>query len=131
MRCRECANVKRLPTYNTNPATLARATAAALVAGVAVAVVWAFFNPFTTIFYGIPAGLGFGYLIGEAVSIASNRRSGPPLQAIAVSGMILAYLVRTGMLVAIDDWTLETMRLDGFGFIIVVIGALLAAGRVR
>ena len=46
------------------------------------------------------AGLAIGYVIGELVSLATNRKAGPPLQAAAVGGVVLAYVVRTALLLA-------------------------------
>ena len=71
------------------------------------------------------AGLvGAGYLVGEAVSIATNRKRGAPFQVIAVVGFVASYavfeLLTSGLLVR-DLYTIV-------GFII---GLALAVGRVR
>ncbi len=130
-RCPDCARANRLPTYNIPTQTFIRAGAAALTAGLAIGFAWAFFNVVTGFFWGVPVGIGVGYAVGELVSVASNRKAGPPLQAIAVAGVVIAFLVRLGFLFAFDDWVFETLRLDYAGFIAGGVGVFVAAGRLR
>ena len=52
----------------------------------------------TYFFFGALAGLAIGYAIGEIVSLSTNRRAGPPLQAIAVGGVAIAFVVRLVLL---------------------------------
>lgn len=130
-RCPECAQVRRIPTYNVSSGLAARGIGAALGAGVVIGVAWWLFNPISYIFYGVLAGLAMGYAIGELVSLATNRRSGPPLQAMAVAGMVVAYLVRLGLLFAASGWVLRDLQVDVGGLIALGIGCFIAAGRVR
>ena len=130
-RCRECAQIRRIPTYNVGGTTMLRAVGAAIGAGVGIGAAWAFFNLVTYIFYGILAGIGIGYVIGELVSVATNRRSGPPLQAAAIGGVVLAYVIRVGVLLVATDWTITDVRRDGFGLIVTVLAGFIAAGRLR
>lgn len=130
MRCRECAQVRRIPTYNVGGATMLRAAGGAVTAGIVIGVAWAFFNIVTYFFYGVLAGIGIGYVIGEIVSLATNRRSGPPLQAMAVASVVLAYIVRVLVLLA-TDWNMADVRSDGFGIVVVLLAAFIAAGRLR
>jgi hypothetical protein len=130
-RCRECANVRRIPTYNVSTDLMLRAVGAAVGAGVAIGVAWAFFNLVTYFLYGAIAGLAIGYAIGEIVALSTNRRAGPPLQAIAVGGVALAFAVRVGLLLVIGSWNLHDVRTDAFGLIAVAIAAFIAAGRLR
>jgi len=130
-RCPDCAQVRRIPTYNMQGQTFARAGAAALAGGLVVGAAWGFFNIVTYIFWGLLAGIAIGYAMGEVVSLATNRKAGPPLQAIAVGGVWLAYLVRIGLLFAIGDWGFGDMRTDIFGLIVALIASFTAAGRLR
>ena len=130
-RCPTCANVRRIPTYNMSSGVLMRGAGAALGAGVVIGIVWALFNPITAFFYGIVAALAFGYAIGELVSIGTNRRAGPPLQAAAVGGVVLAYVVRTALLLAIGGWGFRDLRFDLVGLIVVTLAGFVAAGRLR
>jgi hypothetical protein len=133
-RCRECANIRRLPMYQISAAYLARGAGAALFAGVALGGLWGVFVPFGGLFLlGLLAGLGVGYAVGEAVSQATNRKAGPPLQALAATGVVVAYLVRDAILasawkgVGIGD----IITNDLGGMIALVIGVVVAMGRVR
>jgi hypothetical protein len=130
-RCPSCAQVRRIPTYNMSSATFARAAGAALGGGVAVGAAWAFFNIITYIFYGVIAGLAIGYVIGELVSLATNRKAGPPLQAIAVGGVVLAYVMRSALLLGVGNWGLHDLRGDLFGLIVTGLAGFIAAGRLR
>ncbi len=131
VRCRECAQVRRIPTYNMSSTTFVRAGAAAIAAGAGIGGAWAFFNVISYIFYGVIAGLAIGYAIGELVSLATNRKAGPPLQVIAVSGVVVAYLVRTGLLLGVGSWGLHDLRSDLFGLIVAALAGFIAAGRLR
>ena len=118
--------------YHISVAYLARGAGAALVAGVALGGLWGVFVPFGGIF-GLLAGLGVGYAVGEAVSQATNRKAGPPLQALAATGVVVAYLVRDAILasawkgIGISD----IITNDLYGLIALAIGVAVAMGRVR
>src|SRR3972149_2372442 len=72
-RCRECANVRRLPQYNISAAYLLRG------AGGALGALWAVLLPYQlALFFGLGVGLGVGYAVGEVVSLATNRKAGLP-----------------------------------------------------
>ena len=111
--------------------TYPRAIAGAIVAGLVLGFGWAFFNNIVTyVFWGLLGGFGVGIGVGEAVSLATNRKRGPPLQAIAVGGVVLAYLVRVGLLFAFGGWGIEDLRTD-WGALVAVLAAFVAAGRLR
>ena len=132
-RCRECANVRRLPSYNISLVYLLRGLAAALVAGAAAGGLWGLLIPNPSIFGALFVGFGVGYLVGESVSRATNRKAGPPLQALAAAGILVAYLVRTVILasdlrhVGIVDIVTD----DLYGYLAVGAGVFIAIGRLR
>ncbi len=130
-RCRECAQVRRIPTYNVSGGTFARAIGSSATAGLALGVAWWLFNPLSAFFFGVLVGLAVGYGVGEIVSLGTNRKAGPPLQAIAVGGVILAYVVRLMLLFAVSGWMFHNLRFDLGGLIAVVLAAFVAAGRLR
>jgi len=130
-RCTTCAAVRRIPTYNMSSDILLRGAGSALGAGLVIGIGWWVFNPITAFFYGVVAGLAFGYAIGEIVSIGTNRRAGPPLQTVAVGGVVLAYVVRTALLLAVGGWGFRDLRVDLVGLIAVTLAAFVAAGRLR
>lgn len=95
-RCRECAKVSRLPTLTLSPAYLARGAAAALLTGAVVGAAWGYLlGDRLIIGYLIILiiGLAVGWPIAEAVGAATNQKRGPALQACAVVGVVLAYVV--------------------------------------
>ena len=94
-RCRDCANISRLPTFNVTPEFFARGMAAAVVSGAVVGGVWALLTGGAGLglFFAIIFGLGIGWAVSESVSRAANRKRGLGLQVCAVLGVALAYLV--------------------------------------
>jgi len=130
-RCRECANVRRIPTYNLAAGTLIRAAGAAAVSGTAIGVAWWWFSPYALlyVFYGVLAGLAIGYAIGESVSLATNRKGGPPIQAIALAGVVLAWSLRSVLLLG-DGYTARFV-FDLQSCVLLVFACFIAVGRVR
>ncbi len=130
-RCRDCAQIRRIPTYNMSGQTFARAAGAAIAGGAAIGIAWGFFNLISYFFFGIIPGLAVGFAIGELVSLAANRKAGPPLQAIAAGGVLVAYAARVALLFVIDDWIFEDLRVDVFGIVATGIAVFVAMGRLR
>ena len=95
-RCRDCANIRRLPTLDVTPVYYLRAQVAAIVAGLVVGWFWAYVSGsrgafgFLTFFIG----LGMGWAISEAISLATNRKRGTTLQFCAAAGALIAFLTR-------------------------------------
>jgi ribosomal protein L40E len=128
-RCRQCAGVRRLPTFEVSPAYAARGLAASLVAGAVVGAVWAGLlanNLGFVGFFVFFVALGIGYAVGETVSWATNRKRGPTLQGIAVVGVVEAYLIRNLL-----EGTAVIPSNDLWGYILVAVAAIVAAGRLR
>jgi len=126
-RCRDCARLRRLPTYRLGTVFILRGLGAALAIGAALGALWAFLLPYRIgAFIGLFVGLGLGYAVGESVSWAANRKRGPTLQGMAVVGVLLAYAVRNlvegGSLFPSDDI---------LGYIVIGVAAFTAIGRLR
>jgi hypothetical protein len=134
-RCPDCAQVRGLPTYSVGTPTIVRGAGAAIVAGTACGVVWWLFNLFAYslgLFFVLLGGFAIGYVVGEAVAVATNRRRGTPLEIAAGAGCVLAYLIRAGLLVIVDGWTFDTFRLvDALALVSVLFAAFIAVQRVR
>ena len=91
VRCKECASPAPLPTYRVSPDYVARGLGAAAAAGFGGAILLSilarfFGNGFLFLFLMV----AFGYVVGEVVSSAVNRRRGRPYQYIAAGGALLA-----------------------------------------
>ena len=127
-RCRQCAGLRRLPTFDARPVDILRAVGAAFVVGLAVGVALGFADAlFPAIFRWLlrAAGLvGAGYLVGEAVSVATNRKRGGPFQVIAVAGFVAGIAV-------FELLTRDPVLLGLYSIVGVIIGLALAVGRVR
>jgi cation transport ATPase len=126
-RCRDCAHLRRLPTYQVGTAFLLRGLVAALAVGAATGALWAFlFSPRAGAFIGLFVGLGLGYAVGESTSWAANRKRSPVLQGMAVVGVLLAYVVRN----LVEGGTLFQTN-DVFGYVVVAVAVFIAIGRLR
>jgi hypothetical protein len=120
-RCRECARVTRLPTYDVQPTYYLRAVMAGGVVGIVGGIVWG-------LTIGIPflpwfLSIGIGYLVGEAISVASNRKRGPGLAVVAGVSMALAVVFL--LLMASSSISIIILLL------IVALGVFVAIQRVR
>jgi len=90
IRCREHGKAPKPPMYQVSRGYMARGFGAAIVAGVVGGIVLAFAVPFLGDFYGGIAVAGVGYLVGEAISRATNYKRGTPLVVASVVGMVVA-----------------------------------------
>ena len=128
-RCPDCAQLRRLPIYNLAPVTYLRAVAAGtLLAGVTGGL-WGllFFQLFHIPFLPWVATIGVGYLVGEGISVAVNRKRGRNLQIIAGACMVLSYVV--AVIVIAGEFALVFP--DLFFLLALVIAIWVAADRVR
>ncbi len=128
-RCQTCAPRRRLPQFEVGPRYLARGVAAAAAAGAALGFLWWVvfpFRPGALGFFGLILALLLGYAVGEAVSLASNRKSGTSLQAVAAAGVIVAYVLRN---LLAGEGAVPTD--DLFGYVFVILAAAVAIGRLR
>ena len=125
-RCPVCAPRRKLPQFEIGPLYFARGAAAGLVAGAAAGAAWGLLVPDIAGLFSIFLGAGFGYCIGESVSLSTNRKAGIPLQAVAVAGAVVAYFARN--LVAGYDIVPSD---DLWGLVVTGAAAVIAAGRVR
>ena len=88
LRCPECAGVRGLPTYATNPSTLARSAATALPVAVLVGILWGYAPN-----WGFHLGLALGFGVAESMAWASNAKRGRDLQLVAFGMIALGLLV--------------------------------------
>ena len=125
-RCPTCANVSRLPTIDVSPVYLLRGVGAATASGAAAGTVWGYaflgFFGFLIIFIG----LGIGWAVSEAVSLATNRKRAIALQAIAIGGCVLAYFVRN-IVAGVDILPAN----DAWGYVAAGVAAFYANSRLR
>lgn len=125
-RCPACAPRRKLPQLELSPLFFARGLGAAVVAGIVAGVAWGALFPHGAGFFTILFGAGIGYVIGESVSLSTNRKAGSILQVVAAGGAVLAYFVRN--LVAGDSLLPGG---DTWGYIVAAAAVFVAMGRVK
>ncbi len=129
VKCRECANLKPLPQFELSIAYVARGLGAALVVGAVSGAIWGVI-PFG--FIGLMVGAGAGYVIGESVSVATNRKVGVRVQVIAGAGVVLAFVVRGAILITLGNWDIGDILLRNvFGLLAFALAIFVAVGRLR
>ncbi len=126
IRCQEHGRPTKLPTYDVSTGFIMRGVAAGVGIGVLGGIVLGVAGAFTNLLY-FPyvftlAMVGVGYLVGEGISRATNRKRGQPLIVVAVVGVVLAFVV----VVAFSGLQLGIFDLIGLG-----IAIFLAVQRVR
>ena len=126
IRCREHGQPTKLPAYDVSTGFIARGVAAGVGIGILGGLILGLAGAFTNLFF-IPyvftlAMVGLGYLVGEGISRATNRKRGQPLIVAAVVGVVLAFVV----VVAFTG-----LQLNPFDLIALGIALFLAIQRVR
>jgi hypothetical protein len=125
-RCPDCAPRRKLPQFEVNPQFLLRGAGAALAAGGALGAAWGLLLPGDYGFLTVILGGGVGYGVGETVSLATNRKLAPVLQIAAAFGVLLAFVTRNLF------WASAVVVADDlFGSIALVVGIIVAMGRLR
>lgn len=90
VRCRECANLRPLPTYDVPPALLVRVG----LVGLVVACVLAFLIWNTPVrAFGVFLMPFYGWLTAEAIARLANEKRGPRLQLVAAAVLMIGVLV--------------------------------------
>jgi predicted outer membrane lipoprotein len=91
-RCRDCANITKLPTFRVGTRHYVIAVILGLVLAVVFGIIWALIvpsMPYLNLLIGPAVGAG----IGELISLAVNRKRGLWLAIIAGGSMGLCYLI--------------------------------------
>jgi hypothetical protein len=116
MRCKECAGLKKLPTYEVSTQYILRAIGAGLGIGIVCGVAWWAIDlvlPFY--FLRLIIALGAGYAVGEVVSLAVNRKRGTILAVIGGLGATISFAIAIAL------------SLPGFSIMNVVISLVMLA----
>ena len=93
-RCRECAQLYKLPTYRVSTQYYLRAIGAGLGVAIVCGIVWGAIGSILHFFYlNLLLAAGAGYVIGEVVSLSVNRKRGTGLAVIAGIAVVISYLV--------------------------------------
>ena len=93
-RCPDCAKLHKLPTYRVSAKYYLRAIGTALGMAIVCGVVWGLVGIFLRFFLlNFLLAAGVGYVIGEVVSLAVNRKRGRGLATVAGIAVVISYLV--------------------------------------
>lgn len=123
-RCRECANLRKLPTFRIEPKHYAVAVLVGLGLAVVFGILWSIFIRFVPYVYlNLLIAPGIGEAISAVMSRAVNRKRGRGLAVIAGGAMVVCYLIEV-----LSPW--------GRGFYIfdivaMMIGVVTAVGLLR
>lgn len=145
-RCRECAQLRRLPTYDVSPRQYLVAAAMGVASALVGGTIWALLPLGGYFSFIVAAALGYG--IGELIGLAVNRRRGPGLQSIAALSTILSFLVSRLFPILLSQVTLGVLAppqmifsllyrillaalMDPYAWIAVGIGVFVALSRLR
>ena len=136
-RCPDCARVRVHPALRLDAMTMARAIAAAVLVAGATGALWGlvFFRVNSIPYLPWAVALGIGYMTGQAVAAAVNRKRGRPLQYVAAAGVVASYVVASlvataALSPALSQLALQLIVPDLFLLLAIVVGAYLAANRV-
>jgi hypothetical protein len=123
-RCRDCARLYKLPTYSVSAKYYLRAAGMGLVAALVTGLIWGTIEaslPFIILNFLIAVGVG--YIIGELVSLAVNRKRGTGLAVVAGLAVAISYLVSI-----LVPWGVGFLLLD---LLALAVGIFLAVTRLR
>jgi len=132
-RCRKCAGLKRLPTYEITPKQYVKAVVVGLGVSVAVGIAWAALWSVLR-FFSFFLAIGAGYALGEILSRSVNRRRGQLLEIIGGLCVVVSYMVANVGLSAAGDLTFFadfSILYILWGFLIVAMGVFVAVSRLR
>jgi xanthosine utilization system XapX-like protein len=91
IRCPDCARARPVPTYDVSGAFMARAIGAGAVLGIAGGLIVSLIIlsvPIPLLWWALIGGLG--YVVGEGISMAANRKRGRKLKFVAAGAVFVA-----------------------------------------
>ena len=93
-RCRDCAQLYKLPTYLVSTQYYLRAIGTGLGIAIVCGIVWSAIGSVLGFFFlNLLLAAGAGYAIGEVISLSVNRKRGTWLAVIAGIAVAISYLV--------------------------------------
>ena len=124
IRCRECGQAVRMPTFDVQPTYYARAIGVGVAGAVGGGFLWALA---TFILGAIPffpslVAVGVGYGVGELISRSVNRKRGTGLAWIAGFAVLAAFII---------SWLVNPFGFGLFSLLFLGIGVYTAVQRVR
>ncbi len=126
-RCPKCAALKKLPVFEISTIFYIRAIAAGLATAAVLGAIW----PFIPLggFFLFFIALVIGYVVGEGISLAVNRKRGPGLQIIAGISVVVSYVIRS--LIEASDLGLFNAFVTVYGLVALGISLIVAVSLLR
>jgi hypothetical protein len=90
-RCKNCARLRKLPTFQVRPLDFLRGALGGLGAAALGSIVMAMFPRLG--FFALLLTLALGYVVGEATTLAANRKRGTPLAIAAALAVPLGLVL--------------------------------------
>ncbi len=132
-RCRECARMRKLPTFQVSPRNYLVALGTGLGLAIGLGIAWGAVGWALRLFLHVNLNLilspAVGYTMGEVISLSVNRRRGRGLAALAGFSMAMSYLAAV-----LFPWGLGYPSNPMFlilDLIAIALGILLAVNRLR
>ena len=141
LRCRECAQLRRIPTYDLSPGDYALALAAGFPSAIVSVILGGIFSRFLSIggFIHWIVAFAVGLLTAEAISRATGHKRGVGLQAVAAFCVVFGYFIGNplallaityllvGRIAIVPFWA----GLNFYNIIYLLLAILAAVGRLR
>jgi len=141
LRCRECAQLRRIPTYDLSPRHYTLALAAGLPSAIVGVILGGIFSHFISIplIGGLVIAFAVGLLTAEAISRATGYKRGVGLQVVAAICVVLGYFIGNPLLLLVTGYLLVGRILvvpfwawlNFYRIIYLLLAILAAVGRLR
>ena len=116
VRCLDCGRSRPAPTFDVSPMIMARGIGAGLVVGIVGGVLASIVVLFVSFPYLLAILIvGLGYLVGEAISLSTNRKRGVRLKLAAGLCMFIGYSLITFLTDGMT-FNLTNLLAGGIGF---------------
>jgi hypothetical protein len=130
-RCRDCAQLQKLPTFHVTTGFYLRAIGTAVGMAFACGAAWWAIRMVMGIpYFNFLLAAGFGYAIGEVVSRSVNRKRSKTLAAIAGTGVALSFVISIFPPWGPWPWWFSSLSLT-ISLLAVALGVWIAVTRVR
>jgi hypothetical protein len=131
VRCPECVQLRRLPTFDVRASHYLRAALAGGVLGGGMGAIWGLITPWLNFFWALHYAvvLGIAYLVGEGISLSVNRKRGTGLAVIVAISLALAMGISAVFSGGFSE--LRTLLGGIFGLVFVGVAFYIAIQRVR
>ncbi|MGD0794136.1 MAG: B-box zinc finger protein [Dehalococcoidales bacterium] len=131
-RCRECARLYKLPTFQVSGQYYLRAAGTALGLAVVIGLLWGFIEAvLPSYFFSLILAIGIGWVIGELVSLAVNRKRSSGLAVVGGAGVALCYGVAYLMEYLRAGFVSFDFYRIAFTLVAIGIGVYFAVNRLR